>query len=100
MVIGVKTKRLLRLKAEAESKNPNWYLSELEEDFHGCVYPKQATEAAQQTPTKEKYAGNILLCKFPNWCLGRFLQIFFKKISVTKSKQLKSSKLTNPITKS
>lgn len=35
MVMGVKTKRLERLKAKADSKNPSWYFSVVLEDFHG-----------------------------------------------------------------
>lgn len=66
MVIGVKTKRLLRLKANAARMNPSWYFSEAEAVFHGCKYPKEPTDTAQHTPTMEKYAGNILLCRFPN----------------------------------
>jgi hypothetical protein len=36
MVIGVKTNRLVRLKAKDESKNPSWYFSAVDADFHGC----------------------------------------------------------------
>lgn len=36
MVMGVKTKRLVRLKAKAERRKPSWYLSAVEDDFHGC----------------------------------------------------------------
>lgn len=35
MVIGVKTNKLVRLNAKEESKNPSWYLSVVEEVFHG-----------------------------------------------------------------
>ena len=66
MVMGVNTKRLVRLKAKAERRNPSWYFSAVEADFHGCKYPKHATVTAQQAPTIAKYAGNILLCRFPN----------------------------------
>lgn len=64
--MGVKINKLVRLKANEASKKPSWYFSELEDDFHGCKYPKDATESAQQIPTMVKYAGNILLCKLPN----------------------------------
>jgi len=66
MVMGVKMTKLVRLKRKAEARNPNWYFSVVDEDFQGCKYPKAATEIAQQIPTIVKYAGNILLCKFPN----------------------------------
>ena len=66
MVIGVKTNKLVRLKANEDNKNPSWYLSEVDEDFHGCRYPNAATDIAQQITTIVKYAGNILLCRFPN----------------------------------
>lgn len=64
--MGVKTNKFARLKAKAESKKPSWYFSAVSEDFHGCRYPNDATDIAQQTPTIEKYAGNILLCRLPN----------------------------------
>lgn len=64
--MGVKTNKFVRLKANAESKNPSWYFSVVLEDFHGCKYPNEATDIAQETPTNEKYAGNILLCRLPN----------------------------------
>lgn len=54
MVIGVKTKRLVRLKAKAASRNPIWYFSEVVEVFHGCRYPKAPIDTAQHTPTIEK----------------------------------------------
>jgi len=73
MVMGVKTNKFVRLKAKAERRNPSWYFSVVDDDFHGCRYPNEATEMAQHTATIVKYAGNILLCKLPNWCLGRFL---------------------------
>ena len=66
MVIGEKTKRLLRLNAKAARRKPSWYFSEVDEVFHGCKYPKDTTDTAQHTPTIKKYAGNILLCKLPN----------------------------------
>ena len=66
MVMGVKTNKFVRLKANAESKNPSWYFSVVLEDFHGCKYPNEATDIAQETPTNAKYAGNILLCRLPN----------------------------------
>lgn len=65
-VIGVKTNKLARSNARADSKKPSWYFSAVDEDFHGCRYPNDATDVAQQIPTIEKYAGNILLCRFPN----------------------------------
>lgn len=73
MVMGVKTNKLVRLKAKAESRKPSWYFSAVDDDFHGCRYANDATAIEQHTPTSEKYAGNILLCRLPNWCLGRFL---------------------------
>lgn len=54
MVIGVKIKRLLRLKANAARMNPSWYFSEADADFQGCKYPKEPTDTAQHTPTMEK----------------------------------------------
>lgn len=66
MVMGVKTNKFARLKANADSKNPSWYFSVVVEDCHGCRYPNEATDIAQQVPTIEKYAGNILLCRLPN----------------------------------
>lgn len=35
MVMGVKTNRFAKLKANADIKNPSWYLSEVAADFHG-----------------------------------------------------------------
>jgi hypothetical protein len=64
--MGVKTNRLERLNANADSKNPSWYFSAIDDDFQGCRYPNEPTDTAQQIPTIEKYAGNILLCRFPN----------------------------------
>lgn len=66
MVIGVKTNKLVRLKMDADSKKPSWYFSAVAADFHGCRYPNDATDIAQQIPTIVKYAGNILLCRLPN----------------------------------
>ena len=42
--------------------------------FHGWRYAKAATEMAAQAEMSVKYAGNILLCRLPKMCLGRFLQ--------------------------
>lgn len=64
--MGVKITRLLRLKAKAAIRKPSWYFSVGPDAFHGCKYPKDPTATAQHTPTMVKYAGNILLCKFPN----------------------------------
>lgn len=66
MVMGVKTNKLARLNANADSKKPSWYFSAVDDDFHGCRYPNDPTDIAQQIPTRPKYAGNILLCRFPN----------------------------------
>lgn len=71
--MGVNTNKFVRLKAKEEARNPSWYFSIVEADFHGCKYPKEAREIAQQIPTIAKYAGNILLCRLPNMCLGRCL---------------------------
>eukprot|EP01018_Ginkgo_biloba_P027431 Gb_23857 [translate_table: standard] len=42
-----------------------------------------ATQMAPQTATMAKYAGNILPCKFPNWCLGKFLNMMIPPMKVT-----------------
>lgn len=54
MVMGVKTNRLVRLKAKADSRKPSWYLSAVDDDFHGCRYPNDPTDIAQHNPTSEK----------------------------------------------
>jgi hypothetical protein len=66
MVMGVNTNKLARLNANEDTKKPSWYFSAVDDDFHGCRYPNDPADIAQQTPTMEKYAGNILLCRFPN----------------------------------
>lgn len=52
--MGVKTNKLVRLKAKEEIKKPSWYLSATVEELHGCKYPNEATEMAQQIPTMVK----------------------------------------------
>ncbi|KAM2543196.1 hypothetical protein TB2_022544 [Malus domestica] len=74
MVMGVKTKRLVRLKAEAESKKPSWYLSATEEELHGCKYPNNPADTARHIPTIVKYAGNILLLKIPELMPRKILE--------------------------
>lgn len=54
IVMGVKTNKLVRLKAREDSKKPSWYLSATEEEFQGCKYPNEATDIAQQIPTMLK----------------------------------------------
>lgn len=54
IVMGVKTNKLVRLKAKEEIKKPSWYLSATVEELHGCKYPNEATEMAQQIPTMVK----------------------------------------------
>ncbi|KAM2526408.1 hypothetical protein TB1_023804 [Malus domestica] len=66
MVMGVKTKRLVRLKAEADSKKSSWYLLATEEELHGCKYPNDPADTTRHIPTIVKYAKNILLRRFPN----------------------------------
>ena len=75
MVMGAKTNKLERLNANEDSKSPSWYFSAVDDDFHGCRYPNEPADIAQQIPTRMKLAGNNLLRRFPNRCLGRFLRI-------------------------
>lgn len=65
-VMGVKTIKLERLNPKEQSKNPSWYFSVEEAIFHGCRNANAAIETPAHVDTIKKYAGNILLCRFPN----------------------------------
>jgi hypothetical protein len=73
MVMGPKRNKLERLNANEDSNSPSWNFSAVDDDFHGCRYPNEPADIAQQIPTRMKLAGNNLLRRFPNRCLGRFL---------------------------
>ncbi|KAL0916310.1 hypothetical protein M5K25_013811 [Dendrobium thyrsiflorum] len=53
-VMGVNTRRLERLKPREERRNPSWYRSRDDADFHGWRYENAVSEEAAHTETSVK----------------------------------------------